>query len=150
MWNHELSLPWWQALGALVLVALTTGMAVANVFRRDRPVDGFATAEQPGIQQAAAEVELDVTALTDGLIGAFDLATAAPAVRAHIQQVLRRTGVVPLDAVPGSPFDTAEHIAVDAEPAPEGLAGQVARQVRPGWSSHGTVLRPAEVVVWTS
>lgn len=145
MWNDELSLPWWQAVAALVLVALATGLAVAGTVRRYRPAGALVAAEPPG----TPDVDVDVTALTDGLIGAFDLATAAPAVRAHIQQVLRRTGVVPVEVVPGSPFDTAEHLAVDAEPAPDGQAGRVARQVRPGWSSRGTVLRPAEVVVWT-
>jgi hypothetical protein len=71
-------------------------------------------------------------------------------VRAHVQQVLRRAGVVPLDAAPGSPFDPAAHLAVDTEPGPSDQTGQVARQVRPGWTSDGAVVRPAEVIVWTT
>lgn len=102
--------------------------------------------------------------LTDGLIGAFDLAGSSPAVLAHVRQVLRRAGIVPLDATPGTPFDPAVHLAVDTEISTDldshrpdtrpgggtAVVGTVARQVRAGWRDGAGVLRPAEVVVWTT
>ncbi|MBM7783741.1 nucleotide exchange factor GrpE [Tenggerimyces flavus] len=152
MWTGELTVAWWQAVLALIAAAGITALAMVST-RRSRPDESGAAPAQlrdPEVPAPQAAPDADATLLTEGLIGAYDLATSSPAVRAHVEQVLRRAGVVPLDASPGMPFDPAEHLAVGTEPAAPGHLGQVAHQVRTGWSSHGTVVRPAEVVVWTA
>ena len=85
--------------------------------------------------------------LVFGLIGAYDLAEG-PAVRAHVEHVLRNAGVTAIRPEKGTPFDTALHSAVSAQPASgRGAAVQIAALVRPGWQQDGEVLRPAEVDV---
>ncbi len=150
MWNEELALGWWEAAGLLIVVAVATAVVATVVLRRAAPVPSEGSAVQTAAPQAPVTADARTEVLTEGLIGAFDLAEASPAVRAHVQQVLRRAGVVPLDAAPGSPFDPAAHLAVDTEQGPSDQTGQVARQVRPGWTRDGAVVRPAEVVVWTA
>ncbi len=91
-----------------------------------------------------------VDALVEGLIGAYDLAGANEAVRRHVEQVLRSGGVVPVLAETGAAFDSSAHDAVDTEPAgAEHPPQTVARLVRPGWIRDTTLIRAAEVVVWT-
>jgi hypothetical protein len=151
MWNDELTLAWWEAAaGLLMVVAVTSTVVAMVVLRRAAPVSSAGSTEQAGAPEAPVSADVRTEVLTEGLIGAFDLAGSSPAVRAHVQQVLRRAGVVPLDATPGSPFDPEAHLAVEAEQGPSDQSGRVARQVRPGWTSNGAVVRPAEVVVWTT
>lgn len=93
--------------------------------------------------------------LVAGLVGAHDLAAGNRAVRAHVEQVLRRAGVRRIPVAVGDPFDPDLHVAVALEPAgpgPQGAAREshVAREVRPGWADGTTTVRPAEVAVWTA
>jgi hypothetical protein len=99
----------------------------------------------PQGQQSSQEQEH----LIKGLVGAHDLAENSPAVQAHIEQVLRRSGVVRIDCPVGTPFDATTQTVVDTEPArhPDEVH-RVARQLRPGWSRNRIPLRLAEVVVW--
>ena len=85
-----------------------------------------------------------------GLIGAHDLASTNDAVRRHVEQVLRSAGVVTLTAATGTTFDPAAHDAVTTEPAgSDHTPDTIARVVRPGWVDGETLIRAAEVVVWT-
>lgn len=138
-----LTIQWWQLAlvvgGAAILAALSTLV----LLRRS-------AAAQPAPRSAPPPLDPSARALTVGLIGAFDLAEGAPAVRSHIVQTLRSAGVVPLPLADGARFDPAEHLAVGTDPADPQQAGRIARTVRPGWVQDGIVLRPAEVVVWTT
>ncbi len=89
--------------------------------------------------------------LVAGLIGAHDLATGSPAVRAHLERVLRQAGVSRVDAEPGTVFDPSEHSAVDTQAIDAQAVAdldKIARQVRPGWRGTDVLVRPVEVVVW--
>jgi hypothetical protein len=150
VWNDELTLAWWEAATLLALAVVTTAVAVAAFFRRVAPRSPVGSADEERIHEPGLGSDDSTDVLTQGLIGTFDLAGSSPAVQAHVRQVLRRSGVVPLDVSPGSPFDPEAHLAVDTEPGGPQQSGNVARQVRTGWSRQGSVLRPAEVVVWTT
>jgi hypothetical protein len=154
VWNEELTLVWWEAVALMLVAVATTAGAAAvvlrrAVLRRAAPVSAVGSHRPAGAPADSRPAEAGTDVLTEGLIGAFDLAGSSPAVRAHVQQVLRRAGVVPLDVTPGAPFDPAAHLAVETEQGPPDRWDRVARQVRVGWTSHGAVVRPAEVVVWT-
>ena len=97
--------------------------------------------------------------LVAGLIAAHDLASAAGpdgseggvAVQVQLERTLRGAGIDRLLVAEGDLFDPAFHMVAATEPAPEAsLERRVAREVRAGWSSPSGVVRPAEVVVWTS
>lgn len=148
MWN-ELTLAWWEAVALLLFAVAATAGIAALVLRRAAPAPSVGSHRPAGAPADRRPAGAGTDVLTEGLIGAFDLAGSSPAVRAHVQQVLRRAGVVPLDVTPGAPFDPAAHLAVETEQGPPDRWGRVARQVRVGWTSHGAVVRPAEVVVWT-
>jgi hypothetical protein len=87
--------------------------------------------------------------LVRGLIGSHDLA-ADDVQRHHVEQVLRAAGVVALRPPPGSPFDAGNQEAVGAVPArTQEEVGLIADTVRAGWADASTVLRPAQVQVYT-
>lgn len=86
--------------------------------------------------------------LVAGLIGAHDLASGSPAVRSHLERVLRQAGVSRVDAEPGTLFDPSEHCVVDTRAGPDADLDRVASQVRPGWRGTDVLVRPVEVVVW--
>jgi hypothetical protein len=139
----SLTLQWWQFVlvvgGAAGIAALST----AVLLRRS-------AAAQPSRRADAPPPDASPRALIAGLIGAFDLAEGAPALRSHIVQTLRSAGVAPQPVADGARFDPAEHLAVGTDRADPQRAGLVARIVRPGWMQGEAVLRPAEVVVWTA
>lgn len=154
---------WWQAILALAGMAALAGVAALSVLPRRsrdrRPArSGRSQASRPDAspgpthpaQTPASFASVDEVALTEGLIGAYDLAAGSPAIRDYVKQVLRSAGVSQLTAEPGTVFDPARHLAVDTEPAGSGQPGRIARLVRPGWVAAETLLRPAEVIVWTS
>lgn len=140
----SLTLQWWQFVlvvgGAAGIAALST----AVLLRRS-------AAAQPSRRADAPPPDASPRALIAGLIGAFDLAEGAPALRSHIVQTLRSAGVAPQPVADGARFDPSAHLAVgtDRAAAPP-QAGLIARTVRPGWMQGEAVLRPAEVVVWTA
>lgn len=161
MLDTTMTLTWWQvaigAFGVVVMTVLVTTIALRLAVGRSEPELSHPASIEPAREMTVTpgtaisepfQEKLDV--LIRGLIGVFDLASGSPAIRGHIKHVLRGTGVVAVSVEPGIAFDPAEHLAIDTEPAAPGKEGQVARQVRPGWASGETLLRPVEVVVWTS
>lgn len=148
MWSYAVTLPWWQAVAGLLGTVLVAGIVVRRSAARRS--GGAVTDASTGAARRTGPADDAAAVLTQGLISAFDLASSSPTIRAHVQQVLRGVGVALLDAEPGTAFDPATHLAVETVPAAPGRSGQVARLVRPGWRRDGSVLRPAEVVVWMS
>ncbi|WP_295885124.1 nucleotide exchange factor GrpE [uncultured Thiohalocapsa sp.] len=64
----------------------------------------------------------------------------------RLDETLARRGVRPLAAV-GQPFDPHRMHAAEVESDPARPAGEVIRELRPGFLLHGELLRLAEVVV---
>ena len=67
-------------------------------------------------------------------------------VRRQLSDWLKEAGVETVEAA-GSAFDPSRHEAVSQEPSDTVPAGQVIRQLRPGYILRGRLLRPASVVV---
>ncbi|GEL24883.1 hypothetical protein PSU4_38370 [Pseudonocardia sulfidoxydans NBRC 16205] len=85
-------------------------------------------------------------ALVDGIIGAHDLA-ADEAQQRHLEQVLRRTGIVPVVPAPGSLLEHGEVVGTAPAASPDEV-GTVADVVRYGWADGGSIIRPAQVIVY--
>ena len=152
-----LGLPaWLLALIAGILLVAVVGLAIA-LFRsagpaqvrqphENRPAPPAPASPAPPAPASEGQAP-ELRRLVFGLIGAYDLAEG-PAVKAHVEHVLRNAGVTAIRPEKGTPFDTALHSAVSAQPASgRGAAVQIAALVRPGWQQDGEVLRPAEVDV---
>lgn len=147
---------WW--LLAVAAVALIAAAVAAGYALGRRTTAGRSTAAPA--QPAPSRVALDgsddprVRALVLGLIGAHDLAASNEAVRRHVEQVLRRTGVRPLRADPGAEFDADQQEAVATESTADSggaaTVGTIVRTVRPGWRDDSLLYRATEVVVWTA
>ena len=67
-------------------------------------------------------------------------------VEAQLLQVLARHGVSRIETAE-SPFDPAHHEAVLVVSHPTLGPGTVSRELRPGFTLHGRVVRPAQVEV---
>lgn len=65
----------------------------------------------------------------------------------QLQDFLRESGVEPVEAAAGTPFDPNMHEAVSQEPSGEVAEGAVVRQLRKGFKLRDRLLRPAMVVV---
>lgn len=65
----------------------------------------------------------------------------------QFEDFLEKEGVTDMNAE-GKPFDPKYHEAMLVEPAPEGKAGIVARELRKGYMYKDVVLRPAQVSVY--
>ena len=65
----------------------------------------------------------------------------------QFEDFLEKEGVTDMNAE-GKPFDPKYHEAMLVEPAPEGKAGMVARELRKGYMYKDVVLRPAQVSVY--
>lgn len=161
--------PWWLLMVAAVSAVLLMVAAAGAGFlagRRSRsaatpgppappvqPPPSAPSAAPPPSPSSSPSADSRVAPLVLGLIGAHDLATTNEAVRAHIEQILRRAGVQATDARAGEVFDPDRHAAVGTEPAPAddpaASAGRIARTVRPGWQDGAVIYRVTEVVVWT-
>ena len=133
-------------IGGLVLVgAVAFGVGTWVGRRRAAAASGVAPAPPP--TAPPPEAEGDVRELVLGLIGSHDLA-GDEASRHHVEQTLRRAGVVALSPPPGSAVDTRCHevvaVAATDDPAQVGLVVEV---LRPGWARGPAVLRPAQVRV---
>jgi len=102
-----------------------------------------ATGSDPADQTA-------VDRLIEGLLGVHDLAEGNVAVRSQVCSVLRQAGVEMITDEPGCAFDPARQTVVDRRSGKDGQPGTVFSIVRPGWRRGGTVIRPTEVVLWTS
>ena len=75
------------------------------------------------------------------------LAIGVAATQAQILDVLKRYGIVPIDAL-GQPFDPNKHQAIQSQPAGRGQKPDtVADVVQQGFMIHDRVLRPAAVIV---
>ena len=107
------------------------------------------------VKFAAQPVVEDILGVADALHGAIEglkdseherrVADGLHAVERNLLDGLARHGVARIDAA-GKPFDPAFHHAilqVDS-PSPEGTVVQV---VRPGFTLHGRVVRPVDVIV---
>lgn len=136
----------WSVLGTVAVVGLLVWAVTVLVRASARP--GRPTATASAIADEPDRVEVD--GLVEGLLGVHDLAEGNVAVRSQIRQVLRRAGVEIITAEPGCPFDPAWQTVVDRQVGDDEQRGTVSRIVRPGWRRAGTVLRPMEVVLWTS
>ena len=64
----------------------------------------------------------------------------------ELGRVLDRQGLKPVPAV-GEKFNPALHEAIGTEPRPDLPAMTVTREARKGWTLHGRLLRPAQVLV---
>jgi hypothetical protein len=142
------SLPTWPlVICGLVLVGAVAFGAGALVGRRRVPAAPAVPAASPSAPPGEAG---EVRELVLGLIGSHDLA-ADEASRHHVEQTLRRAGVVALSPPPGSAVDTRCHevvaVAATDDPAKVGLGVEV---LRPGWTRGLAVLRPAQVRVLTN
>jgi hypothetical protein len=144
-----MSLPTWPfVIGGLVLVGAVAFIAGAWVGRRRVPAAPTVSGSPPAVppRDAAGEVH----ELVLGLIGSHDLA-GDDASRHHVEQTLRRAGVVALSPPPGSAVDARRHevvaVAATDDPAKVGLVVEV---LRPGWARGPAVLRPAQVRVLTN
>ncbi|MFE2123591.1 nucleotide exchange factor GrpE [Rhodococcus aetherivorans] len=88
--------------------------------------------------------------IVDTLIRVHDL-SHNDAVSSYVESCLARRGITVIDDPVGCPYDAGTQQVVATEPAPSpDRVGRVCRQVRPGWRHQRTVLRPAEVTVWTT
>jgi len=67
-------------------------------------------------------------------------------VRAELAAALARVGVESYDPV-GEAFDPAHHEAMAQQPVEGAASGTVVEVYQPGYRLHGTVIRPARVVV---
>jgi molecular chaperone GrpE len=84
--------------------------------------------------------------LVAGLIAVYDLAVDET-VRGHVEQTLRSAGVSPVRPSSGEVLDPTRHEVVGIEPTSDpAAAGRIAHVVRPGWTHHDRLLRPAQVV----
>ncbi len=87
---------------------------------------------------------LDLALQADG--PAEDLKRGVEMIRRQLQDLLRRFGVVEVQAV-GQPFDPAIHEAVAREESGEASAPTVTAELRRGYRLHDRLLRPAMVKV---
>jgi len=143
------SLPTWPlVITGLVLVGAVAFGAGTWVGRRRLPAASGVPAPPPTAPPGEGAGE--VRELVLGLIGSHDLA-GDEASRHHVEQTLRRAGVVALSPPPGSAVDTRCHevvaVAATDDPAQVGLVVEV---LRPGWARGPAVLRPAQVRVLTN
>lgn len=98
--------------------------------------DGFA-----GRETAAAEAQDETAAAADhAALEGFEL------VEKELLNVLGRHGVSRIEAV-GSTFDPSLHHAIVMMERPDLEPGAVAMELRPGFTLHGRVVRPAHVAV---
>jgi hypothetical protein len=135
------------AAGFTAAVGFLAGRHVGAGEERAWPVAAMGSTPPPG--DAGPDGGLD--GVVDGVIAAYDLAAGSEAVRAQLELALRAGGVQRIMAAPGSAFDPTRHHVVATEPvAAGGVDRCVAREIRPGWQIGARVVRPAEVVVWTT
>lgn len=147
----------WSVLA--LLVGLVAGLLTARVRSRQAgrspaPIGNTSSSgEVPAPPETAGwgpAVSNGTDALVAGLIAAHDLAAGSPALRVHVETVLRGAGIYRLDAQLSQPFDASLHlvVATDDEGARgDGRAPLVTRQVRAGWRRDDGIIRPVEVVV---
>ncbi|ODU03112.1 MAG: nucleotide exchange factor GrpE [Pseudonocardia sp. SCN 72-86] len=152
----------WIAIGAVLLAALAFLAGRMSAPRRGAHVPGPPPAAPPagaprGPEPGTGPIPVAPppgpprpgareVALVDGVIGAHDLA-ADEAQQRHLEQVLRRTGIVPVVPAPGSPLDHAEVVGTAPAASPDEI-GTVADVVRYGWADGGSIIRPAQVIVY--
>lgn len=74
------------------------------------------------------------------------LAQGVTMVVAQLQDLLRRHGVTPIDAL-GKPFDPSQHQAIMQQPSAEYPPYTVVNVLEQGYLIHDRVLRPANVAV---
>ncbi len=67
-------------------------------------------------------------------------------IRTQLEDVMKRHGLEPIEAPPGTPFDPARHEAIGemASDIPEGM---IAEETKRGYALHGKILRPAKVKI---
>jgi hypothetical protein len=134
----------WFVLGTVagggLLVFAATVLVRARVSPTAIPCAPASGATDPGA----------VDRLIEGLVGVHDLAEGSAAVRSQVCSVLRQAGVEIITDEPGCLFDPARQTVVDRRIGDDGQRGTVSRVVRPGWRRGETVIRPMEVVLWTS
>ncbi|RTL64553.1 MAG: nucleotide exchange factor GrpE [Pseudonocardiaceae bacterium] len=153
----------WIVLGAVVLAALAFLVGRMSAPRQGAHVPGPPPARAPhGPEPGTGPIPVTAPvpppagppprpgtreiALVDGVIGAHDLA-ADEAQQRHLEQVLRRTGIVPVVPATGSPLDHAEVVGT-APATSSDEVGTVADVVRYGWADGGAIIRPAQVIVY--
>ena len=154
---------WWPLLAVAAVLVVVAAFGGQRVGRRHGSSRGGRPEAAPPPAEPAPSGDAEPgtarpdgthRALVVGLIGAHDLAGPNDAVRAHVEQVLRRAGVRPVHTEAGAVFDPEVQEAVateslSAHPDPRPAPGTVAKVVRPGWQDDEVSYRATEVVVWT-
>jgi len=118
--------------------------------RKDQELEGR-------LKYAHEKLAADLLTALDNLDRALDAARKAgdkspltvgvAATQAQILEVLKRHGVVPIEAL-GQPFDPNKHQAIQSVPAGKGQEPNTVVQVaQQGFMIHDRVLRPAAVIV---
>jgi molecular chaperone GrpE len=118
--------------------------------RKDQELEGR-------LRYAHEKLAADLLTALDNLDRAVDAAKKAgdkspltvgvAATQAQILEVLKRHGIMPIDAL-GQPFDPNKHQAIQSQPAEKGQApNTVSQVVQQGFMIHDRVLRPAAVIV---
>ena len=79
--------------------------------------------------------------------GAGAILAGLEMVSRQLQDFLRDSGVVPVDAEPGTTFDPNVHEAVSQQESADNAEGAVMQQLRKGFKLRDRLLRPAMVVV---
>jgi molecular chaperone GrpE len=65
---------------------------------------------------------------------------------AQLEDIVKRHGLEPIEAPPGTPFDPARHEAI-GETVSDIPEGMIAEETKRGYALHGKILRPAKVKI---
>jgi molecular chaperone GrpE len=116
---------------------------------RKRIARESASAQDRGVAKLARELLPALDNLDRALEAAAEqdpLLEGVRLVRSELVAALGRVGIDSFSPV-GEPFDPALHEAIVQQPAPECESGTVVEVYQPGYRLHGTIIRPARVVV---
>lgn len=132
---------------ALITVVAAGCLLLGMMFAQHRRVG---LGPPPDSAPATMSSGSDTEELIDTLIRVHDL-SHNDAVSSYVESCLARRGITVIDDPAGRPYDAGTHQVVATEPAPSpDRIGRVCRLVRPGWRDQHTIVRLAEVTVWTS
>ncbi|MGV9946996.1 nucleotide exchange factor GrpE [Rhodococcus aetherivorans] len=134
---------------ALITVVAAGCLLLGAMFAQHRRL-GPGTPPPSNSAPAAMSSGSDTEELIDTLIRVHDL-SHNDAVSSYVESCLARRGITRIDDPAGDPYDAGTHQVVATEPAPSpDRVGRVCHLVRPGWRHQHTIVRLAEVTVWTS
>ncbi len=105
------------------------------------PVFDALHAAREGFQERALHASGAAAPTATAALEGFDL------VEKELLNVLSRHGVARIDAAEGAPFDPSRHHAIVMVDRADLDAHTIARELRPGFTLHDRVVRPAHVAV---